>query len=74
MIVITADKQARPCIGDLVVSARGHWDTPRLVIENHESAKALIGVLFDDEVRYVHYKHLEIISEGKVNFTPALCT
>jgi uncharacterized ferritin-like protein (DUF455 family) len=51
--------------GDLVVSARGLWITPRLVVETHKTAKALIGVLFEDEIKYVHYKHLEIINESR---------
>lgn len=52
-------------IGDLVVSKPGHWTTPRLVVEIHETAKSLVGVLFDTEVKYVHYKHLEVISERR---------
>lgn len=53
-------------IGDLVVSARGHWNDPRLVVETHETAKALIGVLWPSgEIKYVHYKHLEIINETR---------
>ncbi len=55
----------RPKRGDLVISARGHWDTPRLVVETHSTARALVGVLFDSEVKYVHYKHLEVISFGE---------
>ncbi len=50
-------------VGDLVVSARGHWHTPRLVVATHETAKALIGVLWPTgETRYVHYKHLKVIN------------
>ena len=49
-------------VGDLVVSKPGHWHTPRLVVVVHKTAKALVGVLFEDEVKYVHYKHLEIVS------------
>ena len=52
-------------VGDLVVSARGHWHVPRLVIAIHETAKALVGVLFEDEIKYVHYKHLEVINESR---------
>ncbi len=52
-------------VGDLVVSSRGLWHTPRLVVELHTTAKALVGVLFGDEVKYVHYKHLEVVSEGR---------
>ncbi len=52
-------------VGDLVVSARGHWHTPRLVVERHATAKALVGVLFDGEVKYVHYKHLEIVNASR---------
>jgi hypothetical protein len=52
-------------VGDLVISARGHWQTPRLVVELHETAKALIGILFENEIKYVHYKHLEVINDNK---------
>ena len=52
-------------VGDLVISARGHWQTPRLVVELHETAKAQIGILFEDEIKYVHYKHLEVINETR---------
>jgi|TARA_A100001011_G_C13875759_1_gene660926 hypothetical protein len=51
--------------GDLVISARGHWNTPKLVVEMHETAKALVGVLFVDEIKYIHYKHLEVVSENR---------
>ncbi len=50
-------------VGDLVVSARRHWRDPRLVVEIHETAKALVGVLFEGETKYIHYKHLEVVSE-----------
>ena len=50
-------------VGDLVVSARGLWHTPRLVVETHKTAKELIGVLWPDgETKYVHRKHLKVIS------------
>lgn len=53
-------------VGDLVVSARGLWPTPRLVVSTHKTAKSLIGILCeDDEVKYVHYKHLEVINESR---------
>ncbi len=53
-------------VGDLVISARGHWFTPRLVVSMHETAKALIGVLWPDgQIKYVHHKHLETVSEGR---------
>jgi hypothetical protein len=40
-------------VGDLVVSARGLWHT-------------LIGILWlTGETKYVHYKHLEVVSEGR---------
>ena len=52
-------------VGDLVVSARGHRHTPRLVVGRHATAKALVGVLFGGEVKYVHYKHLEVIDESR---------
>jgi hypothetical protein len=52
-------------VGDLVVSARGLWSTPRLVVSTHKTAKSLIGILFEDEIKYVHYKHLEVINENR---------
>ena len=53
-------------VGDLVVSARRLWNTPRLVVETHKTAKELIGVLWPDgETKYVHRKHLEVISESR---------
>ncbi len=52
-------------VGDLVVSARGHWHMPRLVVVRHATAKALVGVLFDGEIKYIHYKHLEVVSESR---------
>ena len=55
----------RPRIGDLVISSSGRWDKPRLVTGVGETAKNLYGVLFDTEIRYVHYKHLEVVSESR---------
>ncbi len=53
-------------VGDLVVSARGLWRTPRLVVATHETAKSLIGILWPNgETKYVHYKHLEVMSESR---------
>ena len=60
-------------VGDLVISAggwRGHgatrrWHTPKLIVARHATAKALFGVLFDDEIKYIHYKHLEVVSEAR---------
>ena len=52
-------------VGDLVVSARGHWHTTRLVVGPHVTAKALVGVLFENEIKYIHYKHLEVVSESR---------
>ena len=52
-------------VGDLVVSARGLWHKPRLVIGRHATAKALVGILFDGEIKYVHYKHLEVVNESR---------
>ena len=52
-------------VGDLVISARGHWSSPRLVVVIHETAKALVGVLWGDEVKYIHYKHLESVRESR---------
>ena len=38
---------------------------PRLVVEIHDTAKALVGVLAPDgQIKYIHYKHLEVISES----------
>ena len=53
-------------LGDLVVSKPGHWTMPRLVVEIHETAKALVGTLDPDdgEIKYIHYKHLEVVSES----------
>jgi hypothetical protein len=52
-------------IGDLVNNKTQTWPNPRLVVELHETAKALIGILFEDGIKYVHYKHLEIINESR---------
>ena len=52
-------------VGDLVISARGHWDQPRIVVEIHKTAKALVGILFEEDIKWIHYKHLEIINEGR---------
>ena len=53
-------------IGDLVVSKPGHWTMPRLVVEIHETAKALVGTLDPNgEIKYIHYKHLEVVSASR---------
>ena len=52
-------------VGDLVRNKTQTWPNPRLVVELHETAKALIGILFEDEIKYVHYKHLEAINAGR---------
>ncbi len=56
-------------VGDLVISAghggTRHWHTPKLVVVIHETAKALVGVLFEDEIKYIHYKHLKVINESR---------
>jgi hypothetical protein len=52
-------------VGDLVNNKTLTWPNPRLVVQLHETAKALIGVLFEDEIKYVHYKHLEVVSESR---------
>lgn len=52
-------------VGDLVVSARGYWDTPRLVVGLHVTAKALVGVFFEGEIKYIHYKHLKVVSASR---------
>ena len=49
-------------IGDLVVSTQGAWG---LVVRIHNTAKALVGVLIDGEIKYIHYKHLEVVSESR---------
>ena len=49
-------------IGDLVVSTQGTWG---LVVHIHSTAKALVGVLTDGELKYIHYKHLKVISENR---------
>ena len=46
-------------IGDMVVSTQG---TRGLVVRIHDTAKALVGILSDGEIKYVHYKHLEVVS------------
>ena len=58
-------KKIKMKVGDLVVSARGHWNRPRLVVELHKTAKSLIGILFEEEIKYVHYKHLEVVNESR---------
>ena len=50
-------------IGDLVNNISQPWGGPKLVVELHETAKSLIGILFEGEVRYVHFKHLEVVSQ-----------
>ena len=50
-------------VGDLVNNISQTWDGPKLVVEYHETAKSLIGILFEDEVVYVHYKHLEVVNQ-----------
>ena len=52
-------------VGDLVNNKTQTWPNPRLVVELHETAKALIGILFEDEIKYVHYKHLEKVNESR---------
>ena len=53
-------------IGDLVASKAGSWTMPRLVVEIHPTAKALVGTLDSSgETKYIHYKHLEVINEGR---------
>ncbi len=46
-------------IGDLVVSTQGAWG---LVVRIHDTAKALVGVLIGGEIKYIHYKHLEVVN------------
>jgi hypothetical protein len=49
-------------VGDLVVSTQGTWG---LIVRIHNTAKALVGVLTDGEIRYIHYKHLEVVSASR---------
>lgn len=56
--------------GDLVISihsrnwrGKGSSPLPMIVVAIHKTAKALIGVLAEGDIKYIHYKHLEIISE-----------
>lgn len=51
-------------IGDLVNNVSQTWDGPKLVVELHETAKSLIGILFEDEIKYVHFRHLEVLDES----------
>jgi hypothetical protein len=48
-------------VGDLVDNKTQTWPNPRLVVELHETAKALVGILFEGEIKYVHYKHLKVV-------------
>jgi len=50
-------------VGDLVNTKTQTWSNPRLVVEIHKTAKLLIGIFCKDEVKYVHCKHLEVISD-----------
>ena len=50
-------------VGDLVINKTHVWPNPRLVVEVPKRAPTLIGILFEDEIKYVHYKHLETINE-----------
>jgi len=52
-------------VGDLVVSARGLWHTPRLVVVIHPTAKNLVGTLDCGEIKYIHYKHLEVVDASR---------
>jgi len=52
-------------IGDLVVSSAGHWHMPKLVVRVHPTARNLVGVLFGAETKYIHYQHLEVVSESR---------
>ena len=52
-------------VGDLVNNKTQTWPNPRLVVELHKTATTLVGILFEDEIRYVHYRHLEVIDESR---------
>ena len=55
----------RPRIGDLVISREGFWHMPKIVVEVNETAKSLYGVAFGGEIKYLHYKHLVVVSESR---------
>ena len=52
-------------VGDLVINKTKAWPNPRLVVGVHKTARALVGILFEEEIRYVHYKHLEVVYESR---------
>ena len=52
-------------VGDLVDNKTQTWPNPRLVVELHKTAKSLVGILFEDEVKWIHYKHLDVIYENR---------
>ena len=55
-------------VGDLVDNKTQMWPNPRLVVEIQHPLQvhlALVGILFEDEIKYVHYKHLEVIDESR---------
>ena len=53
-------------VGDLVISARGLWHAPRLVVAAHETATLLLGILWPNgETVWIHKKHLEVISASR---------
>ena len=52
-------------VGDLVINKAQPWPNPRLVVAVHPTAQLLVGILFEDEVKYVHFKHLEVVNENR---------
>lgn len=52
-------------VGDLVVNKTQTWPNPRLVVEFYKTGKPMVGILFEDEIRYVHYGHLEVVNESR---------
>ena len=48
-------------VGDLVNNKTQTWPNPRLVVGVHETARSLVGILFEGEIKYVHYKHLKVV-------------
>jgi hypothetical protein len=61
MKVIPLGRQTAMKVGDLVINKTQPWPNPRLVVTLHPTAELLVGILFEYEVKYVHYKHLEVV-------------
>ena len=52
-------------VGDLVDNKTQAWPHPRLVIEHDRTAISMVGILFENEIKYVHYRHLKVISASR---------